>query len=955
MADQVEKICPFCQGIYLGSEIKRHISVEHLGIPKALQSKQQNNAEIQEEKKDLKKTEHSKQITGFLKCSHCQKDFSNQASLTRHHNIFHHGISMQNVWNHGSPHDSGFSSADYQGFVQQLQIQMNNAVPEIKEVKNKADKVIIESSKDQEMESEYFNGQPGFKIENVIRKLHATKVVQPKKTNPEFSQEPIIGRTENKSEPFVQKTLGSYAGDQQNMISKVPDFNHVIANLGIPMNYPKPKTQKASLPTPCEFCGKMYSNQSNARRHAISSCDVAKAKGHGEKLVWSGQEIPKKQFDSFIQDAFGVSDASMENEKYKPMVLSKNNGLPTTGQRWENTALGMNAAMKLVQEMPKNSVEELEELESFLFDVEQEQFESFIQDTFGDSDVDMESIDESNGSIAEDQSVQKTLNPPIANAVVEPQIINSQVVSNLAIEDVPKIVSVETVQMGLTTIVNPQVISNLPASTGAFEKFNGLALSSYHVESIQVNNDQGKTKTSSPNKEKLDPDEQFHKEEENKEKSTIESSEEDSEKAPMTETIDAHDIKNENSINDIVQFEDVEMKPNFPNNSEDQDCQPFRVESTIERSEEDDETQPSFHERSVIMSDQVEKICPFCQGIYLGSEIKNHISVEHLGTPTIQVQEIKKENPISDNIQSEDIEMKPNLPNDPEDSDSEPFHGFVVDLPKFHCQSCDKKFRHPRGFKKHKCGKYSEEDDDVKPSFHCNKCSKRFMDFHDLKLHVNQFHKSDFLNCKGCASKYELLEEHLEHQQVCSPGSKRLKIKLEKLSKCQLESKNLKNQSNTRNFKVKNPNDKRAAYQCEHCDKSYPSSRNLYRHMLIVHEGRRYTCKVCSLEFKEKYLMKAHFENVHEGIRHRCEYCDQLFANTVYLNQHMRVEHGVVDYYKCQECEEGFTRKEELTKHVKIVHQGSNFFRCRKCDVSFIRKENLIRHNADLHREVREE
>ena len=61
MADQVEKICPFCQGIYLGSEIKRHISVEHLGIPKALQSKQQNNAEIQEEKKDLKKTEHSKQ------------------------------------------------------------------------------------------------------------------------------------------------------------------------------------------------------------------------------------------------------------------------------------------------------------------------------------------------------------------------------------------------------------------------------------------------------------------------------------------------------------------------------------------------------------------------------------------------------------------------------------------------------------------------------------------------------------------------------------------------------------------------------------------------------------------------------------------------------------------------------------------------------------------------------
>ena len=81
------------------------------------------------------------------------------------------------------------------------------------------------------------------------------------------------------------------------------------------------------------------------------------------------------------------------------------------------------------------------------------------------------------------------------------------------------------------------------------------------------------------------------------------------------------------------------------------------------------------------IQDQVEKICPFCQGIYLGSEIKSHILTEHLGKPeTVEVQ-----------INPEDIEM---IPDDPEDSDSEPFHGFVIDLPKFHCKLCDKKFRH---------------------------------------------------------------------------------------------------------------------------------------------------------------------------------------------------------------------------------------------------------------------
>ena len=227
------------------------------------------------------------------------------------------------------------------------------------------------------------------------------------------------------------------------------------------------------------------------------------------------------------------------------------------------------------------------------------------------------------------------------------------------------------------------------------------------------------------------------------------------------------------------------------------------------------------------------------------------------------------------------------------------------------------------------------------------------MHFNDLKLHVSQLHNSDFLTCKGCGSEYELLEEHLEHQKVCSPGSKRLAIKLAKLSKRQLERSKFEY---SRNFKVRNPNDKRPAYQCQHCEKSYPSSRNLHRHVLVEHKGHRYTCKVCGLEFKEKYLMKAHVENVHEGVKHRCEYCDQLFPSTIYLNQHMRIEHGVTDYYKCQECEEGFNRKEELVKHVKIVHQGSEFYRCRKCDVSFIKKENLTRHNSDVHKdEVREE
>ena len=50
---------------------------------------------------------------------------------------------------------------------------------------------------------------------------------------------------------------------------------------------------------------------------------------------------------------------------------------------------------------------------------------------------------------------------------------------------------------------------------------------------------------------------------------------------------------------------------------------------------------------------------------------------------------------------------------------------------------------------------------------------------------------------------------------------------------------------------------------CKVCVKHFSRESNLNRHVMCVHENKRYQCPVCNKQFKRRYLLQSHM-NLHE-------------------------------------------------------------------------------------------
>ena len=54
------------------------------------------------------------------------------------------------------------------------------------------------------------------------------------------------------------------------------------------------------------------------------------------------------------------------------------------------------------------------------------------------------------------------------------------------------------------------------------------------------------------------------------------------------------------------------------------------------------------------------------------------------------------------------------------------------------------------------------------------------------------------------------------------------------------------------------------AHVCEVCGKDYSKKSNLNRHVMSVHEDKRYQCSVCNKQFKRRYILSKHMK-LHES------------------------------------------------------------------------------------------
>lgn len=77
--------------------------------------------------------------------------------------------------------------------------------------------------------------------------------------------------------------------------------------------------------------------------------------------------------------------------------------------------------------------------------------------------------------------------------------------------------------------------------------------------------------------------------------------------------------------------------------------------------------------------------------------------------------------------------------------------------------------------------------------------------------------------------------------------------------------------------------------------------------------------------------------------RFTCKYCNKVFPRSANLTRHVRTHTGEQPY-QCQFCSRSFSISSNLQRHVRNIHNKERPFKCQLCDKSFGQQTNLNRH-----------
>lgn len=142
------------------------------------------------------------------------------------------------------------------------------------------------------------------------------------------------------------------------------------------------------------------------------------------------------------------------------------------------------------------------------------------------------------------------------------------------------------------------------------------------------------------------------------------------------------------------------------------------------------------------------------------------------------------------------------------------------------------------------------------------------------------------------------------------------------------------------------------SHPCQECDKVFTGDYYLRQHVRRMHsESRPFACHHCSSSFSVRYDLVVHMRT-HEAVKQfKCDYCAKTYATHRALKEHGRTHTGEKPF-ECKECGKKFALPKTLRVHYR-QHSGERPYLCSHCGMTFVQNSTLRNHLRHHHQKTK--